>query len=118
MTELRAIEEAYVPVLKFRYNGIEIDMTFAKLNLQEVRPVRSKPEMESHDRLPVGFQVPGQELHADSAVAASLLQPNAMQSMDAKCIRSLNGYRSTIELLQLVPNKEVSMFFVVQRKIF
>ena len=32
ITELRAIEKAYVPVIKFRFNGIEIDMTFTRLN--------------------------------------------------------------------------------------
>ena len=34
--DLRAIERAFVPVIKFRYNNIEIDMTFAKLNMNEV----------------------------------------------------------------------------------
>ena len=32
ITELRAIEKAFVPVIKFRFNGIEIDMTFTRLN--------------------------------------------------------------------------------------
>ena len=36
VTDLRAIEEAYVPVLKMRYSGIEIDMTFARLNMPEI----------------------------------------------------------------------------------
>ena len=36
VTDLRAIEEAYVPLLKMRFGGIEIDMTFAKLDVTEV----------------------------------------------------------------------------------
>jgi len=36
VTDLRSIEEAYVPVLKMRFSGIEIDMTFARLNMPEV----------------------------------------------------------------------------------
>ena len=43
----------------------------------------------------------------DSAFDA-LLQSNAMDGMmEPECIRSFNGYRSTIELLKLVPNTEV-----------
>jgi len=38
VAELRAIEEAFVPVIKFRYNGIEIDMTFSRLNMNELPP--------------------------------------------------------------------------------
>ncbi len=76
MTDLRAIEEAYVPVLKMRFGGIEIDMTFARLNLAEV---------------------PG-----DAADFCRL----PLENLDAKCVRSLNGYRSTQELLRLVPNQE------------
>ena len=30
--DLRAIEEAFVPLLKLRFDGIEIDMTFARMN--------------------------------------------------------------------------------------
>lgn len=82
VTELRAIEEAFVPVIKFRYSGIEIDMTFTRLQTAEVPQDSQEP----------------------------LLHPTAMEGMDAKCIRSLNGYRSTIELLRLVPNKEVIFF--------
>ncbi len=41
VTELRAIEEAYVPLLKMKFMGIEIDMTFARLNITEVRDKRS-----------------------------------------------------------------------------
>ena len=41
------------------------------------------------------------------SIVETLLHPNTMDGMEAKCIRSLNGYRSTMELLKLVPEKEV-----------
>ena len=82
VTELRAIEEAFVPVIKFRYNGIEIDMTFAQTNMNAFP--------ESKDDL-----------------TEALLHLSTMEAMEAKCIRSLNGYRSTMELLKIVADKEV-----------
>ena len=37
-----------------------------------------------------------------------LLTPAITQDMDPRCLRSLNGYRATCELLQLVPNERGS----------
>lgn len=96
VSELRAIEEAYVPVLKMRFDGIEIDMTFAKLNVAEV-----SPRQLVHTTAPnysLFLQVPGE---LDFSGDESLLL-----NLEPKCMRSLNGYRSTQELLRLVPNKE------------
>ena len=84
MAELRAIEEAFVPVIKFRYNGIEIDMTFSRLNMNELPP--------------------------SGSIDHILLDHNTMLGMADKCIRSLNGYRSTMELLRLVSDKEVKIY--------
>uniref|UniRef100_A0A8C0ZCL8 polynucleotide adenylyltransferase n=1 Tax=Cyanistes caeruleus TaxID=156563 RepID=A0A8C0ZCL8_CYACU len=58
---LRAIEDAYVPVIKFEFDGIEIDLVFAKLSLPTVS-----------DDL---------DLRDDSC----------LKSLDIRCIRSLNG---------------------------
>ncbi|NXR18154.1 PAPOG polymerase, partial [Cinclus mexicanus] len=73
---LRAIEDAYVPVIKFEFEGIEIDLVFAKLSLPTVS-----------DDL---------DLRDDSC----------LKSLDIRCIRSLNGSRVTDEILRLVPNLE------------
>ncbi|XP_040522935.1 poly(A) polymerase gamma [Gallus gallus] len=73
---LRAVEDAYVPVVKFEFDGIEIDLVFARLPVQTVS-----------DNL---------DLRDDSR----------LRSLDIRCIRSLNGCRVTDEILHLVPNKE------------
>ncbi|XP_042335585.1 poly(A) polymerase gamma [Sceloporus undulatus] len=73
---LRAVEDAYVPVIKFRFDDIEIDLVFARLALATIS-----------DNL---------DLRDDSC----------LRSLDIRCIRSLNGFRVTEEILHLVPNKE------------
>ncbi|NWI19050.1 PAPOG polymerase, partial [Crypturellus soui] len=73
---LRAVEDAYVPVVKFEFDGIEIDLVFARLSLQTIS-----------DNLDLG-------------------DDSRLRSLDIRCIRSLNGCRVTDEILHLVPNKE------------
>nr|XP_023412961.1 poly(A) polymerase gamma isoform X2 [Loxodonta africana] len=73
---LRAVEDAFVPVIKFEFDGIEIDLVFARLAIQSIS-----------DNL---------DLRDDSR----------LRSLDIRCIRSLNGCRVTDEILHLVPNKE------------
>ncbi|KFP99777.1 Poly(A) polymerase gamma, partial [Leptosomus discolor] len=73
---LRVIEDAYVPVVKFEFDGIEIDLVFARLPMQTVS-----------DNLDLG-------------------DDSRLRSLDIRCIRSLNGCRVTDEILRLVPNKE------------
>ncbi|XP_018427650.1 PREDICTED: poly(A) polymerase alpha, partial [Nanorana parkeri] len=71
---LQAVEEAYVPVIKLCFDGIEIDILFARLALQTI------PE--------------DLDLRDDSL----------LKNLDIRCIRSLNGCRVTDEILHLVPN--------------
>lgn len=76
-SELSKIEEAYVPLIKLKYHGIPIDLTFARLNIPVVKE------------------------------NISLLNDNILKSMDEKCIVSLNGSRVTDAMLHLVPSTEI-----------
>ena len=77
VTELRSLSTAFVPVIKFKYRGIDVDLTLARLTTDYVR--------EDEDFLD---------------------QPFISRDLDPRCLRSLNGYRATKELLQLVPSVE------------
>lgn len=74
--DLRAIEEAFVPVIKLIFDGIELDMLFARLALATV------PE------------------------TLDLKDDKILQNLDQRCARSLNGCRVTDEILDLVPDRE------------
>ena len=77
VTELRSLSTAFVPVIKLKYRGIDVDLTLARLTTDYVR--------EDEDFLD---------------------QPFISRDLDPRCLRSLNGYRATKELLQLVPSVE------------
>ncbi|XP_037945041.1 poly(A) polymerase type 3-like [Teleopsis dalmanni] len=76
VTECRAVEEAFVPVIKMNFDGIEIDLLFARLSLKEI---------------PDDFD---------------LRDDNLLKNLDPRSVRSLNGCRVTDEILALVPNIE------------
>lgn len=75
VTELHAVEEAFVPVMKLKYSGVELDILFARLALREV------PDT--------------QELSDDSL----------LKNLDQESVRSLNGCRVAEQLLKLVPRQ-------------
>ncbi|CAI2354361.1 unnamed protein product [Caenorhabditis sp. 36 PRJEB53466] len=76
VTELHAVEEAFVPVMKLKYSGVELDILFARLALKEV------PDT--------------QELSDDML----------LKNLDQESIRSLNGCRVAEQLLKLVPRQK------------
>uniref|UniRef100_A0A182W0N7 Poly(A) polymerase n=1 Tax=Anopheles minimus TaxID=112268 RepID=A0A182W0N7_9DIPT len=73
VTECRAVEEAFVPVIKMNFDGIEIDLLFARLALKEI---------------PDNFDLRDDML---------------LKNLDQKSVRSLNGCRVTDEILRLWP---------------
>ncbi|CAG5117865.1 unnamed protein product [Candidula unifasciata] len=74
--DLRAVEEAFVPVIKVEFDGIELDLVFARLALATI------PD------------------------DINLRDESLLKNLDEKSVRSLNGMRVTDEILHLVPNQE------------
>jgi len=73
--ELRVLSTAFVPVVKFKYRGMEVDLT--AVCLANFKSVPTDPLFLS--------QFPTEEL-------------------DPRCLRSLNGYRATVAMEHMVPN--------------
>jgi poly(A) polymerase len=78
ITGLTPVTGAFVPVLKFEYYGISIDLTYSRIDVLSVIP----------DNL-------------------SLLDPNLLRGLDTKDIATLNGNRVTDEILELVPQPAI-----------
>ncbi|CEF69818.1 Nucleotidyl transferase domain and Poly(A) polymerase, RNA-binding domain and Poly(A) polymerase, central domain and Nucleotidyltransferase, class I, C-terminal-like domain and Poly(A) polymerase family-containing protein [Strongyloides ratti] len=75
-TELHAVQDAFVPLIKLKYRDVELDVLFARLANKEV---------------------PDDQTLEDSTL---------LKNLDEKCVRSLNGCRVADEILKSVPNIE------------
>jgi poly(A) polymerase len=84
VTDISAVPDAFVPVIKFEFSSIPIDLVFARLNL----PTVPEDLVLSDDSL--------------------------LKGLDDQDVRSVNGSRVTDEILSLVPNTEVyfSVFLI------
>lgn len=78
ITGLTAVPGAFVPVLKFEYSGISIDLTYSRIHVLKTIP----------DNL-------------------SLLDNKLLFGLDSTDISTLNGNRVTDEILELVPQPPV-----------
>uniref|UniRef100_A0A7S1AF78 polynucleotide adenylyltransferase n=1 Tax=Noctiluca scintillans TaxID=2966 RepID=A0A7S1AF78_NOCSC len=77
ISELSPVPDAYVPIIKMKLSGVEIDLLFARLSLSQV-----PDDLES------------------------LNDDNLLKNLDDKTVRSLNGCRVADHILSLVPNAE------------
>jgi len=77
VADLTPVEGAYTPIIKMKMGGVEIDLLFARLLLQEV------PES-----------------------LESLNDDDLLRNLDDKTVRSLNGCRVADHILALVPDAE------------
>ena len=76
ISDLTEVKEAYVPVIKMKFDDVDIDMLFARVETKEV----------------------GRDLE-------NLLDDNILRNCDPDTIRSLNGCRVTDMILSLIPDK-------------
>lgn len=74
ITKLTSVPDAYVPVINFAFDGIQIDLLFARLGLSMIPDDLDLSDM------------------------------NILKNVDEKSVLSLNGCRVTDQLLRLVPN--------------
>eukprot|EP00727_Mastigamoeba_balamuthi_P000013 m51a1_g10008 hypothetical protein (583) ;mRNA; f:2729-5905 len=78
VSSITLVPDAYTPVIKLVFAGIEMDLLFACLS--------------GHTRLPESL---------------SLLDDSLLQNLDMESVRSLNGPRVVEDILRLVPNVDV-----------
>jgi poly(A) polymerase len=77
VSELAPVPDAFVPIIKFKWDSTSIDLIFGRL---------------AFPRVPMDLEL------ADSGV---------LKGLDEACLKSLNGPRVTDEILRLVPNSSV-----------
>jgi poly(A) polymerase Pap1 len=73
-TDLQPVPDAYVPIIKMMYDGVDIDLIYAK---------------QERDSIPADF---------------NLFDNSVLNSGGEESVRSLNGCRVTDSILSLVPN--------------
>ncbi|KAI1106907.1 Poly(A) polymerase [Jackrogersella minutella] len=88
VTDLTAVEDAFVPIIKFEYWGISIDLIFSRIATLKQFPPHGQLDLTNNEYL---------------------------RGLDDRELRSLNGTRVTKEILNLVP--EQSTFRLALRAI-
>ncbi|XP_057479009.1 nuclear poly(A) polymerase 4-like isoform X2 [Actinidia eriantha] len=95
VTELQPVPDAHVPVMKFKFQGISIDLLYASVSLLVVPEV-----VVLHDILlsSMEFCIDLRDLDISDG--------SVLYNIDEQTVRSLNGCRVADQILKLVPNIE------------
>ncbi|KAG6405601.1 hypothetical protein SASPL_133192 [Salvia splendens] len=95
--ELHSVPDAHVPVMRFKFNGVSIDLLYANVSLWII------PELELDSGMcywQLIFSMISNSLDPDLDIS----QESILQNVDDQTVRSLNGCRVTDQILRLVPN--------------
>ncbi|KAK2982951.1 hypothetical protein RJ640_006365 [Escallonia rubra] len=122
VSELQPVPDAHVPVMKFKFQGISIDLLYASISLlvvPEVKPAGIPSRGLFVVRFALGFPLDDHcvllhvELHVLFADAGNfplidldISQGSVLCDIDEQTVRSLNGCRVADQILKLVPNVE------------
>ena len=85
VSDLAEVREAFVPVIKMKFQEVDIDMLFARVEYREVGSDFDKPD--------------------------SLLENDILRNCDDTTIRSLNGCRVTDLILKTMSSKDMKDTF-------
>ena len=108
--DMHPIPSAFTPVIKFKLNGIHIDMLFARLadsnKLIQFQQRKPSPLLSSMTT-PSKATVSSEESGSSGSIPPRLeymIDDTDLLSMDEPGVRSLNGVRVTQHILEIVPN--------------
>lgn len=108
VAELQPVPDAHVPVMKFKFQGISIDLLYASVSHLVV------PDVSSYAFLGVShLVVPVVTFLCLSLQDLDISQMSVLSEVDEQTVRSLNGCRVADQILKLVPNVDVSLYFIL-----
>ncbi|KAK9195528.1 hypothetical protein WN943_003650 [Citrus x changshan-huyou] len=105
VTELHPVPDAHVPVMKFKFSGVSIDLLYARLSLWVIPEAYSLisagmcPQNHNLIKAIIGNACQSYTLSVDLDIS----QDSILQNADEQTVRSLNGCRVTDQILRLVP---------------
>lgn len=116
VSELQPVPDAHVPVMKFKFDGISIDLLYASISclvVPEVSDIGFLFIIVWHNGFfilaPCSFELPFSVINVYFQ-DLDISDVSVLYNVDEPTVRSLNGCRVADQILKLVPNIEVSDF--------
>ncbi|PPR98465.1 hypothetical protein GOBAR_AA22199 [Gossypium barbadense] len=124
VTELQPVPDAHVPVMRFKFQGISIDLLYASISLLVVpdfliesglyeskEEAAKREEVLGHISEQTRFAISIDLLYASISLLVvpddlDISRESVLHNVDEQTVRSLNGCRVADQILKLVPNVE------------